>query len=686
MKKSQHNGYLHLAWLTTLIFLAGLEMASAQTPMSFNYQAVARNAAQEPMPNTELGLRLSIVQATNHATILYSETHHVTTSGLGIFNLAIGNGAPVSGDFQSIAWGSASLELHVEMDVTGGTSYTSMGFVPLLSVPYALYAQNTANTDDADADPTNELQSLAIDGNVLSLSNGNSVNLPIPDTSSGVVDSDADPNNEIQDLSVTQNGSTVNLSLSKGGAGVTFSVADEDNDSANEIQQLVLTGRGLALTKNGGAIDIPVDDDADPGNEIQHLSLDGVNLNLDHGGGTVVLPSAAPQTLSLSGTNLSISDGNQVNLATLQDGVDDADNDPQNEIQQLTLAALADAGIDNSTIYQLFLSGNDEPVTLPYNSYWNATYFLTEPPSIANIYTSYPVEVQNVITSNGLITQNITGTDLVLGDPTIQALHLFGSEMHFDRPDGNDLGFKFTPEEITYTDNFPETRVTLNKEMLQFVNGAGWASTRLGGTTTGKLELFPGGGLGSYLSTNYTSQGGGELQVTGPSGKNVLLSHLADHSDNGYVAVYDGNNQIKAGIYVNAAGQGIIFVVMKNFVTNDPEQPDKLISYVSLEGPEAAAYCRGTIQLKEGKATVVFPEHFRKIIAESGITVMLTPLSAESKGLAVTKKDGQGFTVQELWDGKGDYSFDWEVKAVRRGFENYEPVMDRESILPGKQN
>jgi len=37
-----------------------------------------------------------------------------------------------------------------------------MGTTQLISVPYALYAENTANTDDADADPTNELNTSVI--------------------------------------------------------------------------------------------------------------------------------------------------------------------------------------------------------------------------------------------------------------------------------------------------------------------------------------------------------------------------------------------------------------------------------------------------------------------------------------------------------------------------------------------
>ena len=45
------------------------------------------------------------------------------------------------------------------------------------------------------------------------------------------------------------------------------------------------------------------------------------------------------QTLSLNGTNLRIEDGNAVDLSALQDGVNDADADPANELQTLSLSS-----------------------------------------------------------------------------------------------------------------------------------------------------------------------------------------------------------------------------------------------------------------------------------------------------------------------------------------------------------
>ncbi len=58
------------------------------------------------------------------------------------------------------------------------------------------------------------------------------------------------------------------------------------------------------------------------------------------------------------------------------------------------------------------------------------------------------------------------------------------------------------------------------------------------------------------------------------------------------------------------------------------------------------------------------------------MTVVLTPLSAGSKGLAVIQKGKGGVKIKELNNGSGNYEFDWEVKAVRKGYENYRVIRD----------
>ena len=102
------------------------------------------------------------------------------------------------------------------------------------------------------------------------------------------------------------------------------------------------------------------------------------------------------------------------------------------------------------------------------------------------------------------------------------------------------------------------------------------------------------------------------------------------------------------------------------FALTTRKDPDKEIWYASIEGPEAAAYVRGTAKLVNGKAEIVFPEHFELVANPQTLTINLTPLDASSKGLAVISKTEGGFEIKELFDGQGNYEFDWEAKAVRK--------------------
>ena len=77
-----------------------------------------------------------------------------------------------------------------------------------------------------------------------------------------------------------------------------------------------------------------------------------------------------------------------------------------------------------------------------------------------------------------------------------------------------------------------------------------------------------------------------------------------------------------------------------------------------MQGVEAGIYLRGTASLVNGKTSIIFPDYFQALISDQKITVMITPLSAASKGIAVIKKTVTGFEAQELLEGKGNYDFD----------------------------
>ncbi len=162
--------------LTLFVFIS--LQTFAQVPQKMNYQAVARDASGNALSNKTIGLKFTIRETSASGPDLFAETMTTTTNSMGTFSVEIGGGTAVLGSFSTISWSTGAKFLNIKIDPNGGTSYTDMGSYQLLSVAYAQYAKNVQNNDDADANPTNEIQSLSIAGNQLSISSGNTVTLP----------------------------------------------------------------------------------------------------------------------------------------------------------------------------------------------------------------------------------------------------------------------------------------------------------------------------------------------------------------------------------------------------------------------------------------------------------------------------------------------------------------------------
>ena len=122
-------------------------------------------------------MQISILKGSINGTPVYVETHSPSTNDNGLVSLSIGNGTVVSGNFANIDWSDGPYFLKTETDPTNGTNYTISGTSQLQSVPYAQYAKDVENKNDADADPANEIQALNMSNDTLYLSSGNSVYL-----------------------------------------------------------------------------------------------------------------------------------------------------------------------------------------------------------------------------------------------------------------------------------------------------------------------------------------------------------------------------------------------------------------------------------------------------------------------------------------------------------------------------
>ena len=162
--------------ITAILILVATQIF-AQSPTGFNYQAIVRNSNGTAITTQAVSYRFNILEGSANGIVVYSEDHATSTDDRGLVDLVIGNGV-TSDNFSAINWGADDHFLEVEVDENGGSNYTTLGTSQFMSVPYALHAESATNVDDADADATNEIQNLSINGNDLSISNGNSVTLP----------------------------------------------------------------------------------------------------------------------------------------------------------------------------------------------------------------------------------------------------------------------------------------------------------------------------------------------------------------------------------------------------------------------------------------------------------------------------------------------------------------------------
>ena len=766
-----------------VLFIGALLLAvlvSGQTPMGFSYQAVARQSDNTPIRNSELSLRISIIKGSLSGTLAYRETHQATSNDLGLFTLQIGQGVVEDGDFSAIDWAEGPYFLRVELDPDGGTSYLNMGTTQLLSVPYANYADRAGYGADEDADPTNEIQQLSLNGSSLSLSGGNSITLPFGDS----LDADADPMNEIQSL--VYDTLTERLSLQPGLGSLIFPVSPWRKAITGYYfpYQGMAIGRsefpdgilmnlwnstkpvGLSMATNLALSDTTLTvglrnvlNHSGPGLAIgyqstlngslaTHGEMQGIvsTVNMhdtsttngygfyselpNQGTGdrygyyanapgargyafyaqagrtflrnTGIGTSNPSEMLEVNG-NLKFN-GATTNGILFTDGskltsAANLDNDPSNELQDLTLNILDGAGPSNLDRYQLALT-NTTTVELPYLDLWQPTLAAGNPPVITEIVSNFPVTTNNINTSS-LYAGNTYSEAITVGSDVNGQLKITPSKLAFTNPQGT--GMAILADRIQYlnpalANNF-SMQMTHNK--LNFVNDNDWTVVELGvNQTQGKFALYPGNGLSAYLEADILNgspylnlrntssvnvarmsinpAGAGWFESRGPNGMlNGAITSTQTNGNHGAITVFDAQGQSQAGLFVNDDGQGVVFADVKNFRTPNPENPDEDIVYASLEGPEAAAYDRGSAQLKKGQVFIPFNKYFRLIKSDEDLTIQLTPRSADSKGLAVTEITPEGFWVKELQRGKGNYALFWEVKAIRKGYENYQVIRKR---------
>ncbi|MCW5936989.1 MAG: hypothetical protein KIT11_06765 [Fimbriimonadaceae bacterium] len=218
-------------------------------------------------------------------------------------------------------------------------------------------------------------------------------------------------------------------------------------------------------------------------------------------------------------------------------------------------------------------------------------------------------------------------------------------------------------------------------------NSFGIGSFGLAGAATKGIELFRTGSNAPMIKLNPNPGNSGEVTLYGNNDSiNIQMNGLGVDARRGILSAFDETSLPRASIYVDSNRQGRIQAELKNFRVPDPTDPRKDIVYACIEGPEAAMYTRGTGQLASGAARVSLPDHFLKLANLGTMTVHLTP-RGDCEGLYY-QRDGDAVIVREMRKGTSSVEFDWEVKAVRRGYEDekvYENWDDNPALPRGSR-
>jgi hypothetical protein len=119
---------------TTTLFMFITAFLCAQAPQGIPYQAVMRNADGSVLASSAVSLTFIIHDGAANGTVVYQESHALTSNAQGLVSCVVDSGVVSQGNFANVNWGGGAKFLHV---MKGSTD---LGTQQLLSVPYALYA------------------------------------------------------------------------------------------------------------------------------------------------------------------------------------------------------------------------------------------------------------------------------------------------------------------------------------------------------------------------------------------------------------------------------------------------------------------------------------------------------------------------------------------------------------------
>ncbi|MEA1874634.1 MAG: hypothetical protein U9N51_09455 [Bacteroidota bacterium] len=271
------------------ILLVLSSLGYAQTT-SISYKALVKNGTEiYASQNLDVHFLIYNGNPASSGILVYQETHNsVLSDDNGIIILNIGDGE-TSDDWNAVLWNQSDVFISTEFDI--GSGFVDMGTQSFQYVPYAKYAENANNvfsgeysdlsgapttvssfsndanylTSEVDGSVSNELQALSLIGDQLSISDGNSVTLPAGtaytagsgiDITGGVIinSGDTDASDDFSGEYSDLSGAPTTVSSFSNDAN--YLTSEVDGSVSNELQALSLSGDQLSIS-DGNSVTLP---------------------------------------------------------------------------------------------------------------------------------------------------------------------------------------------------------------------------------------------------------------------------------------------------------------------------------------------------------------------------------------------------------------------------------------------
>ncbi len=587
--------------------------AFAQAPQKLSYQSVVRNSTNNLVTNAAVGVRMSILQGSASGTPVYVETHTTNTNTNGLATLSIGSGTVVSGSMASIVWSAGPYFVKTETDPTGGTNYTVTGTSELMSVPYALYAENAGTSGPAG--PVGPQGPIGLTGPAGATGSQGPIGLTGPAGATGA----QGPIGNDGPIGLTGPAGTTGTQGPIGLTGAAGAQGPIGLTGATGVQGPIgLTGPAGAIGATG--VQGPAGPIAGSNQQIifnNSGSPDG-SANLLWNNATSVL-----STSNLAATNGAITGLGGFGTRNVQ--VDNLGN--------LT-AANPSTGTEN---YYPKWTGTSPTSTLG-NSIMreNATGNVSINITPSNIY--------RLITYQQQLTANGDGQHSLFGYRTRDSQN-DGTGYSQIAANSATAGFNFWGDVYTFGvagwnyNDYSRCGGTFGAD----VNGLQWGS--LGYRSSGLLNYGVYGNAayatgGGFLgSAEKTCIGGGfHGDMAGSWSKGSVMGHI---SSGELFASYNSGD-------VYTSGQQIALI--------NTGGENKTAAY-TMTSTEAVVYKKGTITLNNGTARVNFDNAYASLLGEA--PVVTTSAMGECNGVYIVSVDKTGFTVKEIGQGTSNVNVAW---------------------------